>query len=307
MHTGASGLATIAKGQDSRLVEPRRFVVRDPQALAAVWAAHAGPGAAPPAVDFDGHMVIAVFAGQRPSAGHDVTIRAVEREGDALVIDVQDTQPDPSRVAAQVVVSPYHVVTLPRDDGEIRFATEDPTGHGTIVFKPPKRRAAPAPSAAVSPAAAEATETLIAAAPPAAVHATAAAADDDAASSTGLTPRVAAFMAYLAGPFSGALLLAVERTNTFVRFHAWQALVGLGAIGVAAVLSLALAFALLIVSPTAFWAMLWVAALTGVAWVAVWGLCLVQAYQGRRWKLPFFGDYAERRAALTNLPASAAR
>ena len=49
---------------------------------------------------------------------------------------------------------------------------------------------------------------------------------------------------------------------------------------------------LLIVSPTAFWVMLWLAAATGVAWVAVWGLCVFNAYKGRVWKLPLAGDYA---------------
>ncbi|HET7216911.1 MAG TPA: protease complex subunit PrcB family protein [Vicinamibacterales bacterium] len=298
---GLSGLATLAKGADSHLVEPRRFVVRDPQAFAAVWSAHAGADAPPPAVDFDERMVVAVFAGQRPSAGYDVTIRGVDRAGSALVIDVDEREPDPSGVAAQVLVSPYHVVTLPRDDGEIRFATADPTGQGTIIFKPPKRRAAPA-----TPASAEETETLVRAPVPRVARAVAMRDDADAVSSTGLTPRVAAFMAYLAGPFSGALLLATERTNAFVRFHAYQALVGLGVLGIAAVLFLILAFALLIASPTAFWVMLWLAALTAIAWVAVWAFCLVQAYQGRRWKLPLAGDYAERRAALTSLPASAA-
>ena len=36
---------TIARGDDSRLVEPRRFLIRDRQAFSAVWAAHAGPNA----------------------------------------------------------------------------------------------------------------------------------------------------------------------------------------------------------------------------------------------------------------------
>ena len=57
-----------------------------------------------------------------------------------------------------------------------------------------------------------------------------------ASSFTGLTPHVAASLAYLAGPFSGALLLATERESGFVRFHAWQAVVGLGLLGIAAVL-----------------------------------------------------------------------
>jgi uncharacterized membrane protein len=117
-------------------------------------------------------------------------------------------------------------------------------------------------------------------------------------SSTGLTPQLAALLAYLAGPFSGALVLAVEHRSRYVRFHAWQSVFGLGGLGVAAGLFLFLAFVLLIVSPTAFWAMLWLAAISAVTWVVVWGLCLLHAYQGRVWKLPLAGEYAERYAAL---------
>ena len=67
-------------------------------------------------------------------------------------------------------------------------------------------------------------------------------------SSTGLTPRVAAVLAYLAGPFSGVLVLLAERTSGFVRFHAWQSVLGLGALGLVVVMLLGLAFASLIVS-----------------------------------------------------------
>ena len=52
-------------------------------------------------------------------------------------------------------------------------------------------------------------------------------------SSTGLDPAVAAALSYLAGPFSGVLVLLAERTNPFVRFHAWQSIIGLGGLGAA--------------------------------------------------------------------------
>jgi uncharacterized membrane protein len=274
-------ITTIAKGDDSRLVEGRRFVVRDAQSFAAVWSGHAGPENRPPPIDFDSQMVIAVFAGHRPTPGFEVEVAGTRREGNALVIMVNEREPPAGIVVAQVLVSPYHIVSLPRDDGEIRFNTPDPTGQGTVVFKAPKARTAPAPERSSVPVAPAADS-----------------------SSTGLTPEVAALLAYLAGPFSGALILAMERTSGFVRFHAWQSLVALGVLGVTAVTCLVLAFALLIVSPTAFWVMLWLAAIAGVAWVVVWGLCLVQAYKGKRWKLPLAGDVAERKAS-TNLPASA--
>jgi uncharacterized membrane protein len=268
---------TLARGDDSRLVEPRRFLIRDRQAFAAVWAAHAGPNATVPPVDFDTRMVAAVFAGERPTPGFSVEVTGTRREGPApapgagLVVLVDERHPDPSRVAAQVIVSPFHIATLPRDDGEIRFNLPDSGGYQTIVFKPQPRaeRRAAAPAAG-----------------------------GEVTSSTGLTPHVAATLAYLAGPFSGALLLATERASPFVRFHAWQAVVGLGLLGAAAFFFLSFAFVLLLVSPTAFWVFLWLAAATGAAWIGVWGVCVVSAYRGRVMKLPLAGGYSARHAGL---------
>ena len=264
---------TLARGDDSRLVEPRRFLIRDRQAFAAVWAAHAGPIGTTPAVDFDTRMVAAVFAGERPTPGFSVEVTGTRRDspesGGGLVVLVDERHPDPSRVSAQVIVSPFHIVTLPRDDGDVRFNLPDAGGYQTIVFKPQRPR-----------------------------HAAPPASREETSSFTGLTPRAAATLAYLAGPLSGALLLATEPANAFVRFHAWQAVVGLGLLGLGAVVFLALAFVLLIVSPTAFWASLWLAAATGAAWIVVWGVCVVSAYRGRVMKLPLAGAYSARHAGL---------
>ncbi len=276
------GIETIVKGDGSRIVEPRRFLVRDRHAFTAIWAAHAGPDATVPVVDFDRHMVAAVFAGERPHPGYEITITGTRREGDLLVVVVDEQAPDPGLVAAQILVSPFHIATLDRDDGEVRFTATDSDESQTVVFKP--RPGAPV----LQPAPRTSRSTTR---PPRS-------ADGGPASSTGLTPTAAAAMAYLAGPFSGALLLWTEQTSGFVRFHAWQALLGLGALGTAAVFFLASAFVLLIVSPTAFWVMLWLAAIASTVWVVVWGLCLWNAYHGNLWKLPYAGDYAERHAKV---------
>jgi len=283
---------TLVRGDDSRLVEPRRFVVRDAQSFAAVWAAHAGPDAIPPTVDFETRMVAAVFAGHRPTPGYVVTIADARRQADALVIVVEETAPDPSQPIAQVMTSPFHVALLPRDDGPIRFDTEDAPGQSTIVFKP---RGTPA-----QPRDAKAAPRVQAQSSSARAGMTTAAGE----SSTGLTPPVAAAMAYLGGPFSGALVLATERTSGFVRFHAWQALIGLGVLGLVAVSALVAAFAFLVFSPTAFWVMLWLSAAVSLAWVAAWGVCLFHAAQGRIWKLPIFGNLAARRATSPRASAS---
>jgi uncharacterized membrane protein len=115
-------------------------------------------------------------------------------------------------------------------------------------------------------------------------------------SSTGLDPSIAAALAYLAGPFSGIVILLAERTSAFVRFHAWQSIIGLGGLGAAVVGLLFFAFvALLVFSPTLFTWLYRLAGLTTIAWVLAWGFCLVKAFSGSAWKLPFAGDAAMRR------------
>jgi uncharacterized membrane protein len=116
----------------------------------------------------------------------------------------------------------------------------------------------------------------------------------DPESSTGLNPRTAATLAYLAGPFSGALILLAESRNTDVRFHAWQSIVGLGGLGVAVLLAYVLAFAALFVSATAVSLMVGVASVIWIVLLIVWAICLYKAYTDAHWKLPLAGDYAER-------------
>ena len=116
-------------------------------------------------------------------------------------------------------------------------------------------------------------------------------------SSTGLDAHVAAALAYLAGPFSGILVLLAERTNSYVRFHAWQSVVGLGGLGVLVALLMVLAFGSVIVSATAFRALLVASWVSWALWIACWAVCLVKAFTRRRWKLPIAGAYAERLAA----------
>ena len=120
--------------------------------------------------------------------------------------------------------------------------------------------------------------------------------DARAASSTGLEPQLAGALAYLAGPFSGVIILLAERSNRFVRFHAWQAIIGLGGLGFIAVALLLSAFLGLFFSPTAFRTLYVMAGIAAVAWLAAWAMCLVKAFGGSAWKLPFAGSLAARRA-----------
>lgn len=108
---------------------------------------------------------------------------------------------------------------------------------------------------------------------------------------------MAGALAYLAGPFSGVLILLAERTNRYVRFHAWQAIIGLGGLGVLTVLLLGSAFLGVLISPALFRALYISAGVAAVVWLLVWAICLFKAYAGSVWKLPLVGNLAERRAS----------
>jgi uncharacterized membrane protein len=112
-----------------------------------------------------------------------------------------------------------------------------------------------------------------------------------------LSAHVAAALAYLAGPFSGILVLLAEKTSPYVRFHAWQSVIGLGGLGVVVTLLMVLAFGSVIVSATAFRALLVTSWIAWGLWILCWAVCLVKAFTRRRWKLPIAGRYAERLSA----------
>jgi uncharacterized membrane protein len=125
---------------------------------------------------------------------------------------------------------------------------------------------------------------------------------DASASSTGLEPNFAAALSYLAGPFSGILILLVERSNRYVRFHAWQAVLGLGGLAVLAAGALFFSFLTLLISPLAFTVMYRVSEIVALVWVVAWVWCLLKAFKGEAWKMPVAGRYAERLATKA-LPA----
>jgi uncharacterized membrane protein len=260
-------LTTIAGGEGSRIVERRRMIVRDAGAWRALWAMHAGPETQTPDVNFGTHVVAAAFAGERPSAGFEIEITGAREFDGAMEIVVEERSPPPGTMAAQMIVTPFHIVSLPRPDGDVRFA--DGEAHSGRVAYPamPPRHGSSRPRTP---------------------------------SSTGLSPRTAAGLAYLAGPFSGILVLLAERSNRFVRFHAYQSILALGSLGLLALVFLISAFAALLISPWAFTMMYWLAFATAIFWLAVWALCLFQAFKGRGFKLPLIGSVAARRAGVAH-------
>ena len=113
-------------------------------------------------------------------------------------------------------------------------------------------------------------------------------------SSTGLPPASAAALSYLAWWLSGLLFFLVERENRFVKFHAAQALVGLGGIWAVGLALWILAFIALFISALVFKILLYVAYGVWLIGMIAWAVCLIRAWQGDEYELPWAGKIARR-------------
>ena len=95
--------------------------------------------------------------------------------------------------------------------------------------------------------------------------------------------HLAGAIAYVGGLVTGIVVLAVEKEDRFVRFHAMQSTVFFIAVLVA---HLALSGVPILGK------VLYVPFLMGV--VGIWAFLMYQAFNGHRYKLPYIGDFAER-------------
>jgi uncharacterized membrane protein len=95
---------------------------------------------------------------------------------------------------------------------------------------------------------------------------------------TGLKKEIAAALSYILGPISGLIFLVLEK-DPFIRYHAMQSIVGLGALGIG---SLFLG---------------WIPFVGMILWLVYVAALLMGAYQasqGVMWEMPVFGKLAKK-------------
>ncbi len=101
--------------------------------------------------------------------------------------------------------------------------------------------------------------------------------------------NIVAAMSYLLGFVTGIVILVVERDDKFIRFHAMQSIMATGSLFV---LNIVIG---LILNPLGIFSFL--STLTGlIIWAVIIYICVrcaTNAYRGKVYKLPFFGDFAE--------------
>ena len=105
---------------------------------------------------------------------------------------------------------------------------------------------------------------------------------------TGLQENVAGLLCYVAGWITGIIFLVLEPDNKFVRFHAIQSIVVFGAYTVVAIILGWIPFIGWILN-----------SILGIIAFILWIILMVQAAQGRMFKLPIAGTIAENQIKPT--------
>jgi uncharacterized membrane protein len=119
----------------------------------------------------------------------------------------------------------------------------------------------------------------------------------EAESSTGMSANVAGLLCYVGGVIppiplgwiSGLVFLTIEKKSTFVKFHAWQAIIVFGALAVLNLIFFPLHFIPYV--GLGFWIL---SVIVMVASVVLAIILMLMAYQGKMWKVPWAGDWAEK-------------
>ena len=117
----------IAKGDASGQQTARQVTVRTAAEWTALWKEHA-PTEKMPVVDFAKDMVVGIFLGSKPSAGHEVEIVGVRTEQNDVIVEYVQRQPGRGTIAAQILTEPFHLVAVPKHAGTVRFMHVPDTG-----------------------------------------------------------------------------------------------------------------------------------------------------------------------------------
>jgi uncharacterized membrane protein len=111
--------------------------------------------------------------------------------------------------------------------------------------------------------------------------------------SMGMQPNVAAGLSYVLGWITGLVFFFMEKQNRFVRFHAMQSILFFGGLSI---LGIVLRIIIGIDIPFLSLVALCINGLLGLVAFVGWIVLLINGFQGKYFKLPVIGDYAEKYA-----------
>jgi len=115
---------------------------------------------------------------------------------------------------------------------------------------------------------------------------------------SGLAPNVASLLCYICMPITSIIFLLIEKENKDVQFHAWQG-TAFGVAYIVAIVALQILAAILGAIANILGVIIGLLIpILGIVAFVLWIICLIKAYQGERWKIPYIGDFAAQKAGI---------
>ena len=114
------------------------------------------------------------------------------------------------------------------------------------------------------------------------------------ATRSGVSDNTAAAISYFTFiPAFALLLLPSYKNNGYVRFHAWQSALLFMAAFATEIVSGVIALLTLFLASTS---LIYTVRVMSLLWLVLWVVCVIQAINGKRFKIPLLGSIAEKLA-----------
>lgn len=105
---GVLGHGSVAEGMHER----KNYAIYSKEEYEKIWKL-TGSTEKMPTVDFKKGMVIAVFAGDRPSGGYAISVEKIEDVGKKRVVTVLIEKPGAGCITTQAITNPYQIIRVP--------------------------------------------------------------------------------------------------------------------------------------------------------------------------------------------------
>ena len=110
---------TVDQGFQSAVQERKTLVIKNEKGwreLEQMQSSPFKPAKPVPTIDFNQEMIVAVFAGEKPTGGYGIEITAIEqdRARQQLRVRYRETKPPAGAMVTQALTQPYHIVRLKR-------------------------------------------------------------------------------------------------------------------------------------------------------------------------------------------------
>ena len=112
-----------------------------------------------------------------------------------------------------------------------------------------------------------------------------------------MSANVAGLLCYVAVWITGIIFVVLEKKSKFVKFHAWQSIMTFGALTVVQIILSIIGAIAVATFSFGLWEFAHVLGI--IVWVisvGLWIVLMLLAYQGKMWKVPLAGNWAEKQA-----------